>query len=247
MHFVENFLRHVTAKNYENWFTNKKVITKIERVEFFWNTVYRFIDFKTDFDPSLYCEEAQFCSPYLLVLTGVRPEASRGAHGKLKQNINKTTLWTSYHCYLPPHSHRTATTHEAWSVWCVSRRQRDYRTRFIIRVRLIKLNEWRSINNIWNKSGGCRRGWGRQVRGVVTACYLMDDSQLIAPTERTLQVVSCASRAPSWYGLRLVGRAFYSLNVLSILLAAAETTDRQFASLVCRSLTDLVNNAAKPV
>jgi len=32
IHFVANFLRHVTAKNYENWFTNKKVIAKIKRV-----------------------------------------------------------------------------------------------------------------------------------------------------------------------------------------------------------------------
>ena len=31
--FVENYLKHVTAKNYENWFTNKKkVIAEIKRV-----------------------------------------------------------------------------------------------------------------------------------------------------------------------------------------------------------------------
>jgi len=32
--FVANFLRHVTAKNYENWFRNKKVIAKIKMVVF---------------------------------------------------------------------------------------------------------------------------------------------------------------------------------------------------------------------
>jgi len=30
--FVENFLMHVTTRNYENWSTNKKVIAKIKRV-----------------------------------------------------------------------------------------------------------------------------------------------------------------------------------------------------------------------
>jgi len=32
IYFVANFLMHVTAKNYENWFKNKKVIAKIKRV-----------------------------------------------------------------------------------------------------------------------------------------------------------------------------------------------------------------------
>jgi len=32
MCFVANFLTHVIVKNYENWFTNKKVIAKIKRV-----------------------------------------------------------------------------------------------------------------------------------------------------------------------------------------------------------------------
>ena len=32
--FVANFLRHITAKNYKNWFTNKKVIAKIKMVQF---------------------------------------------------------------------------------------------------------------------------------------------------------------------------------------------------------------------
>ena len=29
--FVANFLAHVIVKNYENWFTNKKVIANIKR------------------------------------------------------------------------------------------------------------------------------------------------------------------------------------------------------------------------
>jgi len=37
--FVANFLRHITAKNYENWFMNKKVIAKIERVVFLKHSV----------------------------------------------------------------------------------------------------------------------------------------------------------------------------------------------------------------
>jgi len=32
--FVTNFLVHVTAKNHENWSTNKKVIAKIKRAWF---------------------------------------------------------------------------------------------------------------------------------------------------------------------------------------------------------------------
>jgi len=30
--FVSNFLTHVIVKNYEHWFTNKKVISKIKMV-----------------------------------------------------------------------------------------------------------------------------------------------------------------------------------------------------------------------
>jgi len=32
--FVTNFLRHITAKNYRNWCTNKKDIVKIKGVVF---------------------------------------------------------------------------------------------------------------------------------------------------------------------------------------------------------------------
>jgi len=39
--FVANFLRHVTAKKYGNWFTNKKVIAKNKKGIVFRNRVYR--------------------------------------------------------------------------------------------------------------------------------------------------------------------------------------------------------------
>ena len=36
--FLANFLRHVTTKNYEYWFTNKKVIAKIKKGIVFFET-----------------------------------------------------------------------------------------------------------------------------------------------------------------------------------------------------------------